>query len=210
MNFYILNKDKSTGTYIKSINKAIEAGQIGAGRILLRDIDFLTSLLETATDPDLKSTDQLIPSHDAPHILAQVIIGLLKRSGYRVEFADFPSGIGTPYEKDLRRGLKAASFITGTCPAGCIEPPICPVRSSEREWDIGKALKGYAERGGMEFIGFECSQFIDKVATIPIKNIVAGWFNIKGIVSAGKGSNLLIATHSKCHGIAANLTVKKL
>lgn len=225
MNFYILNTDESTPVYIRDIELAASDGEIDVGRIHLcskdkKDYgdsvvvhreggaDFLANYLAGISPSDLDTDDQLIPSHNAPHVLAQAAIRLLEKRGCYPRTVDFSSEVGTPYELDLERGLKAVSFATGECPADCIEPEICPVKNVRLDWDVGETLEEYSgQHEGAGFVGFECAHFVRSVSTIPMKRIIHGWLRIEKAVFLSKGSRFLIATHSKCHGIAALVEV---
>lgn len=207
MNFYIINIDNATAEYINDIKDAASKGDIQLGDIRTVSVEDFADVLEKSSN--LRRTDdQLIPSHSAPHVLAQVIIILLKRMGKTVRQADFPKMTDTPYEKDLERGIRAFSFASVRCPDACSEPTICPNTNGELAWDVGKALEDFA-RGNLdaEFIGFRCAHFLGSVATIPLKDIIAGWNKIKNISSITGHCRFLVVTHSKCHALAALLEV---
>jgi len=114
MNFYILNVDKETPNYIKEIEKARASSLLPPGEIHIyggspeeyqegvfvheeSGISFLARYLSQITDVDKNSKDQLIPSHEAPHILAKVVIILLDLIKRSWELTTFPAEIGLTF-----------------------------------------------------------------------------------------------------------------
>jgi len=210
MNFYIADSDDSTETYINNLTSAGEAGEIEVDEIEVWD-DGVLSLADwlLGRPADYVTDDQLIPSHSAPHLLARLFTEIFTRKVWEWKMIPFPSEIGTPYEIDLQEGLKAVSFTTEECVDNCIEPDTCPTHGKKLDWDIGQTLRDYV--GGHENISlfhFECTHFAHEVATIPMQQILDAWRDMQKILSHEKKRTLLIATHSKCHGIAALIEVE--
>lgn len=225
MNFYILNVDKDTKNYVEQIKDLYGRGKIkpadihvyGGGfkssdRVYVHDengISFLARYLAQSSELDLAKEDQLIPSHTAPHILAQVVIALLESEGCHTKFSPMPGKLGTVLEKDIQEGITIYSMTEKECPPGCVEISLCYKATEKVEGDLGDLIGAYADRNKLNFIGFRASRFSENIFTIPMKDIIAGWLKIEKLLEEKKGHKFLVATYSRCHGIAALFTATK-
>lgn len=226
MNFYILNVDHETPRYIASIKEAQKTGQIKSGQIHIygkgseeykdeafvheeNGLSFLARYLSQSSSVDPAYNDQLVPSHEAPHVLAQVILILLESRKSSWKLRDFPKPFNLPYEKDLEDGIRAVSVTNEKCPADCSELCVCPVKDTDISWDIGRQMKDYAQSRSLDFIGFKCSSLVETLCTIPMKEVIGGWLEVKQILKSKDKANLLVATYSNCHGIAALIEAVK-
>ena len=228
MNFYVLNDDDTTRDYIHKIYLAGVSGKISLENIYLASldadvksdnvvlraedgIDFMAGIISGSTEEDLNTDDKLIPSHEAPHVLAQVMMRLLETEGYKSKLIAFPEKIGTPYESKLKKGLAAISFADDLCPLECTEEGLCFLNGVEIMWNIKDELATYANDYAeeVELISFRCSHYLNMVSIIEMKEIISGWLKINSIISKKENAKFLIATHSRCHGIAAFIEVKK-
>lgn len=206
MNIYILGKDASTEPYEALLLDAVKNGRADIEKITYVEIGFVCQYLE-GVDASTKTEDQIVPSHIASHVLAKIIIEMIQKEGLGWRLIEFPSFMELPYEVDLQEGIRAISYINEDCPEDCVEDGPCPVKGESLKWDIGKALEKYAKENVVAFVGFECSHFVNNVSSVPMKDVVHGWLGIKEMISWGDPFKVIIATHSKCHGIAALIEV---
>lgn len=222
MDFYILKRDESTNSYIDQLNTAakkglikmatihvygeMDAGRFGNVETFPSDgVGFLVDHLWN--NKGEHTEDQLIPSHSAPHVLAKVMIELLQREGLSPELVAFQKVIGAKHEMELELGLKVVSYAVERCPLECRERDVCLLNREKITWNIGQDLKKYAEDNAMGFVGFFCANFAENVATIPMQDIVDGWASLKEMISSEGSHRVMIATHSRCHGIVALISI---
>lgn len=226
VNFYILNADTQTTKYVNSLISAQKSGELEKGEVHIygqgsasygekafthdeNGISFLVRYLSQASEADLKHNDQLVPSHEAPHLLAQVVLVLLESKGYKWKLAKFPEVLGLHYENDLEEGICAISVADEVCPADCAEINTCPSKGEDLSWDIGEKIKEYAANNALDFVGFRCTSFMEGLSTISMKDIIQGWFNIKRMLKKDGQARFLVATYSNCHGIVAFVEASK-
>lgn len=222
MNFYVLTVDETTKDYIHRIYLAGVAGEIPlddiyvssldeevkSDNVVFRNeegVDFLAGILIGATAEDAETDDQLIPSHEAPHVLAHVMMRLLDIEGYKCKLVDLVGRIGTPYEYKLKKGLKVLSFSTDICPLDCLEEGDCPLDGAPITWDVGGRVRAYmeSEEPGTLNLNFSCNHYLRQISTIPMKNIIKGWLKLKEVLAEKRGAKFAVTTHSRCHGIVA-------
>lgn len=226
MNFYILNFDDTTLDYVSRLNEAASRGEVQLEKIFVCNkapvkpcknmeiinqggAEFLTGFLNSKKSPGFKK-DQIVPSHDAPHVLAQVFKSLMENCGYECVLTDLPGKVGTPFDADLKAGLKAVSYSVGKCPLSCREEGICELSGEKRVWDIGKMVDEYAKKSRFEAALFPCLHLTGGVSTVPMKIIAEEWKKVKKILKKNpEKTKILIATHSRCHGIIALLSVHR-
>ena len=119
-----------------------------------------------------------------------------------------PTPIGTPFEKELEKGVVAVSMATWNCPANCTEPGKCPHIHAPRDWDLEIMLRDWAKKAGLdEFFVFPARHFAYAVSAIPAKTVIDAWHSLRKRL-AKPGEYLVgVATSSACHGIISTFKV---
>lgn len=150
----------------------------------------------------------VVPDHTAPHVFFQLFLKLLasdpQTKTKSVELIALPEALGTPFEKDLKTGLRALSYATWVCPLECDEPDHCPAKDDARDWHMGNMLREKIPA----LVLFECDQLAYGVAHIPLRTLQSEWEHVRGHVTSQKTASLTVATVSKCHGILGSASVR--
>jgi len=156
--------------------------------------------------------DYIVPSPLMPHLMFE---WLLARARGRwpdrdVAVAPVPGSLGTAYDRAAPDHTRYVSFADWICPTHCIEPAICPAIGSARDWEMGDAVRGLADRlraTGEPVHGpvlFVCRHHVFGVGTIAVEAVLAGDDVVRSAGTSGEPASVLVGTISSCHG-ALNL-----
>ena len=184
--------------------------------------DWTQFLINYIKNSPPKTSDMIVPSHAAPHLLGQTFLELIKSphspllqrgvrgdfQSVKVEMAEISHPVGTPFEQKLVRGVVAVSMATWKCPANCVEPCTCPHLHKPREWNLEELLKKWARKYDVDaFHVFPAHHFAYAVSAIPVQKIIDAWMSLKPLLKR-QGTYLIgIATTSACHGIVSLMKV---
>lgn len=160
--------------------------------------DWLDFGEELYRNRNLWGDDMWVPTPLGPHI----IFHWIKEKAKAVAFAGpLPQ---LPYAQVISSGSLVLSHAPGLCPVNCVEPILCPLTKSQRDWEMADTVREHiaATRGatGIEAVGlFVCQHHAHGVGTIPLQQLFSEWERLKRCFHSG--ARIAVATVSSCHGI---------
>jgi hypothetical protein len=158
--------------------------------------------------------DYIVPSPLMPHLMFQWVLGRAQERwpGRQIAVVPVPGTLGTPYDRSgpAPDHTRYVSFAGWICPTHCVEPQRCPAIGQERDWEMGDAVRGLAERlraAGEPVHGtalFVCRHHVFGVGTFAVDAVLAGDEIVQAAGATGAEAAVLVGTVSSCHG-ALNL-----
>jgi hypothetical protein len=154
--------------------------------------------------------DHYVPPTFAPHVLMELFIEKARSEFPKATFEKnpFEDAVGTPVDLQLPAGTRALSFATWTCPASCIEPPICPHTRGPKDWDMKEHLNARGMEGVDSLHVFQCRHYAMGVGTIPVQNIVDEYLKFREVVRLPGTHLSAMASVSSCHGLVGLVEVR--
>ena len=224
-NIFILGGHKLAVSYYDKISKAKAAGQIDYDRLfcVTDDLDahayrhvprpdvisksYSQFILEILSDPETVSPyDTVVPDHTAKHVMLQVFLGFVAKrfANYETHLKPFVSDLNTPFlYKSENDALWAMSYATWSCPPDCDEPAICPHIAAPRTWDffrtIPQIVKSLSQNASVHLFG--CEPLVVEISHLSLPKIADELKAFEARLTGPLPVTVLIATHSRCHGI---------
>ncbi len=160
----------------------------------------------------MRGRDYLVLPCFGPHFIFQYIETKLKEHrGYEMRLAVFKNEIGVPFEKDVENN-KYLSFAQWRCPVLCVEPPRCPAINKIRSWNLKDTLISYfknnKEIAEDNIFIFEIGNYTNGVAMIEAKRVVEAFEKLIRRINE-RFQTFIIATVSKCHGVASLVELRR-
>lgn len=158
--------------------------------------------------------DCIVPSPHMSHLMFEWLVRRLRARcpGRRIEVADVPDGLDTPYDRSAADRTRYVSFADWICPTHCIEPAICPAIGAPRTWEMSRAVTTLVERlrgRGRAVVGpvlFVCRHQVFGVGTFAVQAVLDGERLALEAARHAERVAVLVGTISACHG-ALNLLV---
>lgn len=225
--FVVIGGGADGALYLRQLRRARDAGRLETERVLVVDrAADCPARREAAGDPrvvfetadwndwldaslaDLGPADQLVPYHWAPHLLVDWLAQQARRAGSRVGRGGEIPARGLPFERETRRGDRALSYATWSCPPTCIEPALCPHTRGPKDWSLaGELAQARAGDPWDEAIVFPSLHLVWGVATVPVSAIHAARDRVLDAARGGR-RRWLVTTASHCHGLATVIEVE--
>ena len=221
--FLVIGGGEAGAFYVRQLRRAVAAGRLEAGRIVVIDRDPTCRVASEAVQDPLVSVEtaewsdwlaahlgaadpeeHLVPYHWAPHLLLGWLEGELRRAGQSVSRGGAMAPRGLPFEATTAAGDRALSYASWACPPACIEPAVCPHTREARDWSLAGDLERAAD--GADPVVFRCVHLVYGVGTIPVRDILTA----RDRLCAGPSPasrRYVVATSSHCHALATALQV---
>lgn len=172
-------------------------------------------ILDYAADPSRQNlNDTLVPDHTAKHVMLEVFMQMARerRPDLNCALSPFESDFTAPFSYKGENGaLWALSHATWTCPPDCDEPEICPHIQANRDWNFFESLpKLFESLSDAEYAKyrFGCIPLFKEIAQIPLPRIVSSLRDFDARLSGTPPRQVIVATHSHCHGILGSFELK--
>jgi len=168
-------------------------------------VPYFDACLEKASLGEVVA-DHYIPPTFAPHVLMELFCERAKKEFPQVsiEKKKFETQLGTPVDMLLPAGTRAMSFATWTCPASCIEPPMCPHTRGPKDWDMKRHLMD--KLGNVRI--FQCRHFAMGVGTIPMREILEEYLRFRDTIGQPGYYDVSMASVSSCHGLIGKMEIR--
>jgi hypothetical protein len=223
------------GYYVRQLRRAVAAGAVRCGGIVVVDRDPACAVARhhDAADPLVRieiadwrayfaralaeaarggaAGDAIVPSPLMPHLLRDWLADAARARwpGRDVRTAPLPAPPDVPWERAAPDGTHYVSFATWTCPINCIEPAVCPHTRGTRDWSLAPTLRAYADGlgAGVAAYLFPCTHRAFGVGMIDVAGVVAADAAIGAAGRDGAPVRALVGTVSHCHGAVSLLEI---
>jgi len=225
------------GYYVRQLDRAVKAGAIVAGSIVVVDRDpdcavaktlsadgsslattlevaewrnyFESYLTKAANLPDRCANDAIVPSPLMPHLMAEWLVNRAKdRWPNRVvRTTTIDSPLAVRWQRDGMDGTHYVSFADWMCPINCIEPRMCPETRDVRDWSLPPTIDAFAREHGMHSAVMHCRHRAYGVGMFETAEVVAADAVIRDAGDRGN-AEVIIGTASHCHGALTRLVVE--
>lgn len=206
-NIHVLGTHALSQSYRKKLLEGRDLGLVTANQIecVENPCDFIWDHYRSKKSPH----DIFIPDHTAKHVMLEVMMLAAREQGAQnstlgnVILSPIVSDVSTPFiYKSDGGAIWAMSFATWSCPPTCTEPAICPFIESKRHWEMKEIMKSL----GAHFV-FSCELVYCEIAGIQLGFVHQQLSRLENLLLQSRPLEVVVATHSNCHGIAGKFIV---
>jgi len=226
--------------YVRQLQRAVRAGALRIGEILVVDRDRNCAVAAQAAQPPepwranvrfafrdwreffaeylagavvgAPNDDAIVPSPLMPHLMGEWLVQRARARwpGRRVETAPLDAVPDVPWERAGTDGTHYVSFATWMCPVNCVEPQVCPHTRGARSWSLPVTLEAYARGAAAASAA---------VLFCRHRSYGVGMFDTREVVEADAviaragqtdSAEVVIGTVSHCHGALTRLRIGPL
>lgn len=211
-NIYILGAHKLATSYLKKLIRAQINKELNGKNISCIPESPATFIIDYFASPNKQNpADVLVPDHTAKHVMLQVFMEFAKKNlpQAKVELCSLTADFQTPFlHKSDHEALWAMSYATWTCPPDCDEPAVCPHIQDTRTWDFFESLPKFLETAKTLIYCYGCKSLFKEISYIPLQKICKDLKDFENKLKKLKIKNVIVATHSHCHGILGQFEIK--